>query len=291
MIYTDYSSRVAANCFTPGRGGQRVRVLIAHNTGGPADRNYAGQPYQEARRISDNAANYLTSNTRQASVHWVVGAEAAGAPLYRVVPEANTAYHCGGNPPQFPSRWVEPGTGQAFSGFNLNQVSIGIELVGLENETPGPNQLGQLKTLVQEIVGRYPILKETGRIAAHATLEGDRRDGLNWVNQAQSWAREVNNVTPPPPPPPPNDPNRWVPPETGFEVNNAYGFLNYWRTSGGLPEFGFPLSGARRQNGNPNIVEQYFERVRLEYHLDDKRIYRGRIGAELLALLEQRGPV
>ena len=50
-------------------------------------------------------------------------------------------------------------------------------------------------------------------------------------------------------------------PETGHTISN--GFLNYWKTNGGLPVFGFPLSEEVGENG---IAVQYFERAKFEYY-------------------------
>jgi hypothetical protein len=190
-IYADYSNRLDPDCYTRGRGGQPVLVLVCHNTAGPSDRNFAGQDAAMAQKLSDQAAAYLTSNDRQVSIHWLVGAEACGAPIYRIVPEENTAYHCGGNPPAYPSKWADPDSKQSFGGFGLNQVSIGIELFGQPGDTLGPNQAAALKALVQDIASRNTKLQNANRIVAHASLEGDRTDGKNWVAQAQGWVKEV----------------------------------------------------------------------------------------------------
>lgn len=188
QIYADYSNRLDPDCYTKGREGNSVLLLVCHNTAGPSDRNFAGQDKNQAQKLSDQSAVYLTSNTRQVSIHWVVGAEAAGAPIYRVVPEESTAYHCGGSPPQFPSKWTNPDDGKSYGGYNLNLRAIGIELFGQPGDALGPNQAAALQTLIQDIVSRYPILKKPGHIVAHASLEGDRTDGRNWINQAIQWA-------------------------------------------------------------------------------------------------------
>ena len=180
-IYADYSNRLNPDCYTKGRDGKSVLVLVCHNTAGPHDFNPGNQA------LSDAAALYLTSNDRQVSIHWVVGAEAVGAPIYRVVPEDSIAYHAGGTPPQFPSRWVNPDDGLVYGRYGLNQVSIGIELFGNEKDQVGPNQQAALKALVLDIVSRFPVIARPGHIVAHAELEGDRTDGKNWVNLAKGW--------------------------------------------------------------------------------------------------------
>ncbi len=53
-------------------------------------------------------------------------------------------------------------------------------------------------------------------------------------------------------------------------------FLEYWRTHGGLPQFGYPLSGEFSEksdlNGNSYMV-QYFERAVFEMHPENKPPY------------------
>ena len=50
-------------------------------------------------------------------------------------------------------------------------------------------------------------------------------------------------------------------PETGHWL--SHGFLAYWNTFGGLPVFGYPLTGEISENG---VVVQYFQRARFEWH-------------------------
>ncbi|MEO8287397.1 MAG: hypothetical protein ABI670_13310 [Chloroflexota bacterium] len=52
-------------------------------------------------------------------------------------------------------------------------------------------------------------------------------------------------------------------PETGYKVGGA--FFDYWQAHGGLFQFGYPLSPELKESGT-NLVVQYFERARFEYH-------------------------
>lgn len=76
-------------------------------------------------------------------------------------------------------------------------------------------------------------------------------------------------------------------PETGQAL--AGSFLNFWRSNGGLPTFGYPISAEFRevnaQNGQTYSV-QYFERARFEYHPQQPpgaRVLLGHLGREYLA--------
>jgi hypothetical protein len=203
-FYRDLSGQLNPKCYTSDRGGQSILLLVCHNTEGKNENN-TGQDVATAQERSDFEAAFLADNTYEVSIHYVIGEEECNAPTYRVVPEEFTAYHCGGTPPQYPSSWTNPNSGQVYGGYNLNQVAIGIELVGQHYETVGPNQAASLKLLVEDLVSRYPILKEPGHIIAHASLEADRQDGRNWVDLARTWATEANQppvITPSPLPTP-----------------------------------------------------------------------------------------
>jgi peptidoglycan/xylan/chitin deacetylase (PgdA/CDA1 family) len=71
-------------------------------------------------------------------------------------------------------------------------------------------------------------------------------------------------------------------PETGQWI--SHGFLAYWRQYGGLPIFGYPLTGEFDQDGR---VIQYFERARFEWSPGAwparYDVLLGRLGAELTA--------
>ena len=193
-IYADHSHKLDPNCYTADRGGHPILLLVCHNTEGKQESN-TGQTRAEAQQHSDFEADYLTSNPAQVSIHWVVGEEECDAPIYKIVPEEFTAYHCGGEP-NFPSKWVNPDDGAAYGGYKLNQVAIGIELVGQHSEVVGPKQLASLQALVQDIVSRNPILRKPGHIVAHKELEGDREDGVNWVKEAVEWTVEAMTGNP-----------------------------------------------------------------------------------------------
>lgn len=197
QIYADCSNKLNSKCYTSDRGGHPILLLVCHNTEGKNESN-TGQSRAEAQQHSDFEAQYLTSNQEEVSIHWVVGEEECDAPIYKIVPEQHTAYHCGGTPPKFVSKWVNPEDGKSYGGFNLNQVAIGIELVGQHDETVGSKQLAALQALVLDIFSRYPILKRKGHIVAHKELEGDRQDGANWIKQAIEWVSGVDTDVPTP---------------------------------------------------------------------------------------------
>lgn len=66
--------------------------------------------------------------------------------------------------------------------------------------------------------------------------------------------------------------------ETGESI--GHGFLAYWERNGGLPIFGYPLTGERSEDGR---TVQYFERAVFEWHPEKPLEYQvllRRLGAE-----------
>ncbi len=70
-------------------------------------------------------------------------------------------------------------------------------------------------------------------------------------------------------------------PETGHSLSGV--FLQYWRSRGGLMQFGYPISEPIQENG---FTVQYFERVRMEHHPEyagtPYEVLLGLLGRELL---------
>jgi hypothetical protein len=72
--------------------------------------------------------------------------------------------------------------------------------------------------------------------------------------------------------------------ETGFCIDDR--MLDFWRASGGLMVFGLPIAHAQEtatSDSDRTLLIQWFERARLELHVDTPEPYRiqlGRLGAE-----------
>jgi hypothetical protein len=67
-------------------------------------------------------------------------------------------------------------------------------------------------------------------------------------------------------------------PQTGHHLSEE--FLNYWRTRGGLYQFGYPLT---EEISEGNLTVQYFERAVFEFHADNApewRVLLRRLGSE-----------
>jgi hypothetical protein len=87
-------------------------------------------------------------------------------------------------------------------------------------------------------------------------------------------------------PPVPNTSDLYYFPETNHTLSGA--FFKYWKTYGGLPIFGYPIS-QEFQEKNPDdgktYTVQYFERNRFEYHPENKgtryEVLLGLLGTQL----------
>jgi hypothetical protein len=73
-------------------------------------------------------------------------------------------------------------------------------------------------------------------------------------------------------------------PQTGHNLGGA--FLQYWKTTGGLASYGYPISEELReinQADGKTYVVQYFERARFELHPENQPPYNvllGQMGRE-----------
>ncbi len=79
-------------------------------------------------------------------------------------------------------------------------------------------------------------------------------------------------------------------PETGQCI--AHGFKNFWMMNGGLPVFGYPLTGEiteRNPDTGQSHTVQYFERQRFEYHPNNPEPYKVLLGHLGVADAERRG--
>jgi hypothetical protein len=91
-------------------------------------------------------------------------------------------------------------------------------------------------------------------------LTYERRD-TSGSGSPQIYALPVAQVLPTAPQPDPGDPNVTYFSETGHSFGGA--FRDFWKISGGLPVFGYPLTDVFTEHG---LAVQYVERQRFEAH-------------------------
>jgi hypothetical protein len=99
---------------------------------------------------------------------------------------------------------------------------------------------------------------ERVRVESHPELPPGQQVQLGILGPLALNGRTVDRL-----PSLPSTSSRLYFPETGHTL--SYGFLNYWKSNGGLKVFGFPLSEEIAEDG---LTVQYFERARFEYHKD-----------------------
>jgi hypothetical protein len=157
----DRSSQLASGKSSD-RGNYQIDELVLHETSGQNDvRNAA----PDLARVLDNATiSWFLTPRSDVSIHYLIGGENLGAPIYRLCPESQAAYHVIGRK-------------GSVDGFSIdNHESIGIERMGQPNDNPGPNQTRALCELALDICKRNPRITPD-RIFSHANLQDDRRDG------------------------------------------------------------------------------------------------------------------
>ncbi len=107
-------------------------------------------------------------------------------------------------------------------------------------------------------------------VLMHSTDAGDAGALASVIDQLRArgyhfatLGDDFGGQTPPPPPPPPPPPTTIFFPQTGHSI--SHGFLRYWQQFGGLPVFGYPITG-EYTDAQTGLVTQYFERARFEWH-------------------------
>lgn len=114
-------------------------------------------------------------------------------------------------------------------------------------------------------------------------IEPSEQYGDLYLRLTKEWSDRYHSNQPPPPPP--NDLCRFFP-ETGQQVCGR--LLEYWDQNGGLPVFGYPITGQYGQQVESKTFQvQIFERNRLELHPENARPYDvllGRLGADSLVV-------
>jgi hypothetical protein len=276
LTVIDKTASLSPNNYSPGRAGMKMQCIVLHDTVGtlsmPDSNQLTGVNYL-ARELS--TANFLLTSG-QASVHYMIGAEAVGGKIYRLCREKDTAWHAAGTPVR--NVFVAPDGTRLEGGLEgvskINLGSIGIERWGAINEPIGAEQLASMTALVCDIALRYKLTAE--QIVSHKWLQTDRADGevllIHLRNAVTEMWHNINGGIVPFP-----DTNVRYFPETNQYVINyladgtRLGFLDYWRNNGGLSIFGYPISGATGDDSRfseSGLIVQWFERARFELHAD-----------------------
>jgi N-acetyl-anhydromuramyl-L-alanine amidase AmpD len=195
----------------------------------------------------------------------------------------DSAAWCNGimNKPNMAIGWVAE---CATQGINPNLRSIGIEHEGNTGDPMPEAQYQATLALQKWVVATYNVKVDSQHIIRHADIDSVNRRYC--PGSGFPMARLLADLAPQTTPTPQSTPNARYFPETGFYIDNDYGFLDYWNNNGGLAIFGLPIQPA---HFDPvlNRVMQYMERARFEAHPEAPEAYRvqlGLLGRELTGI-------
>jgi hypothetical protein len=160
MEIIDLTANTPSKVFTPRL--LPISEVVLHETSGPPDKN--SNSLEAVKSANANTIRWFQgAATTGVSIHYYIGPEKMGAPIYRLCNEQNTAYHAIGD------------KGFYVNASKDNHMSIGIERFGYPTEPVGPNQQAALLWLVADIASRRKLKAE--QIISHASIQSDRTDG------------------------------------------------------------------------------------------------------------------
>lgn len=208
----------------------------------------------------EDSISWLSSKQSQASCHFIL--KNSNGEIGQLVKAKDIAWHAGN--------------------MNYNRKSIGIEHEWLNfNSIISDTQYKASALLVSKLITLYNIPFDRQHIIEHCEVKNadgtkggsDHHGDLNaWKLGAWNWDKyfklindQLNPITYP-------DLCEWAARTYTFEV------------------FGYPISTELiGKINNINCKYQMYEKGRLEYHLNDNKVYIGNTGAELMSLTNNRG--
>lgn len=232
-----------ANCWT-GRGGERVRAICLHVSEG----------------ARESVLSWFGNPASDASAHYLVNKDGS---VWQFVREGDTAWANGAvNTPDRTIGWLDDCLNR---GQNPNRLTVAIETERRWWEPLTAAQYAALVALARAILARYGLSASRETVIPHAAIDSVGRarcpGNLDWARLLADLAPQEAHF-----------------PVTGQTVRGA--FLAFWRANGGLPIFGYPLTGELTERGR---TVQWFERARFELH-DGGAVLLGLVGAELRAV-------
>ncbi len=257
----DYdTSRRSPNFWTPAtltaRGIQRVpRFIVLHTTEGtyPSDVSYLCDPDSEV------------------SCHVYISRDPDHKP-FKLVDEANAAWHAYVPAEKRTARtdlWSRIAALQpAHTDPNPNYHSLAIELEAKRGQAVTPDQWNKTLRVVSDWLTRFPTIEQNRTaIVGHYELNNQKVDPLPWnwgafMDDLRAFRQQQPLPTPIPLQQEGDPVSARFFPETGKTVRSP--FLEFFELRGGVPVFGFPLTGAEADPENPGTTIQYYENVMLE---------------------------
>jgi hypothetical protein len=237
---------------------QPPKGIVLHGTAGP----FKASLDELTKNVS---ANYLidTDGTIYCLVNPYEGWRAWANGIWEA-PDLSVAW--------LKSIWDMPGDDDGHQ--NPNRWTISIEHVALSPNMVAHNyasmptvQREASQQLCAQLVRDFnlPRMVELWPMIGHYQIERYDRANCPGVINVPKWNQEVLvRLT---------MGDRWIDPVTNVEVNNVWGFLDFFNKNGGIKIFGRPKTGAYgdiitdAQGAHPKVV-QYFERARFERRTD-----------------------
>ena len=271
---------------SPNRGGyagqRRVEAVVWHITQG----------------TSPGSRGWLCNPAAQASSNYLIERDGT---IYELVPPDEAAWANGAvSSPNAANPVI---AGWLREGVNFNQRTVSIEHEGFTSNNHGgsltPEQVNSTIQLTAWLCQEYQVPPDQLHIIGHYEVDDVNRhycpgfsaaEWTAWVNQVAAVLRGTTDVTaagamdpnPQPGRPPDAQQGAWH-----CEVTDKWvlePFLGFWKANGGLPLFGYPVTGEFADGQGLHV--QYFERARFERQADGNVVQLGRVGAELAEKLE-----
>lgn len=167
------------------------------------------------------------------SAHYLVGYD---GDVYEVVPPRYVAYHAGGS-----SRLTV--RGKTYANYQVNTVTIGIEVLGASGEPYSEVQKRIVPELVAWLCEAYGISPDD--VVGHAGITPTKSDGMEYLEQIR--ARVAGGA-------------RSAVVANGVPIDVPE-FAQFFDCSGGVHTFGYPLAPATEIDGRR---VQFFERYVME---------------------------
>jgi hypothetical protein len=209
----------------------------------------------------------------EASTHFMVNTDGS---IWQFVALENSAWGNG--------IWETPDTSVPWiadaykNGKWPNGCTVSIEHEGTSGQPLTDAQYKATLALQRWLLDYFKLPADRNHINGHYQIQSKNR--ANCPGPAYPWEKLMSDLTTVAwtgdVTQPFGDPNNWHCLATDKWVNNAQGFLNYWRANGGMNDFRLPITGAaydaryKDVKGNALVV-QWFERARFEYHPENHR--------------------
>ncbi len=226
-----------------GRGGERVRAICLHVSEG----------------ARGSVLSWFANPASDASAHYLVNKDGT---VWQFVREEDTAWANGAvNSPDRTIGWLDDCLRRD---QNPNRLTVSIETERRWWEPLTAAQYAALVALARAILARHGLVAGRETLIPHAAI--DSVDRANCPGNLD-WTRLLTDLA---------TPQELAFAATGQTLRGP--FLAFWQANGGLPIFGYPLTGEFLAEGR---TIQYCERARFELH-DGGTVRLGLVGAELL---------